>query len=734
MALSGSFLRNLTSRGGESEPANSPSPSSAPFDARERLAMLDAIEEAGLGWFWASDANGHLTYLSASARTRFRSGCPVEGELLTALVESADDDPDSGMRPLAFLLRARSSFADLPVRLREAGPRDVWWALTGKPRHDEEGRFLGYRGSAKDISASYEQQRVSSRLARSDALTGLANRPRMEQRLERALEATRGLGRPCALMMLDLDRFKQVNDTLGHPAGDELLRQVAQRLRRVVPATAEIGRLGGDEFQILLPDQANREALQDLAGRLVQMISQPYGIENARAEIGTSIGIAVAPEDGAEAATLVKCADIALYAAKRGGRGQARFYSRDLVESSADRTALEADLRDALALGQLAMHYQPIVAAGGHEVQAFEALMRWHHPERGPVPPATFIPLAEESDLIQDLGEWGLRQACNDAMQWPEEMRVAVNISAQQFAMRGFADLVSDVLTDTGLAPGRLELEVTEAVFNGDETAREAMFGRLRRLGVALVLDDFGTGRSSLECLRRGPFGRVKIDRQFVSGCSGADSANSAIVAAIIALAHALGLKATAEGVEVLDEMQAVTGLGADQLQGFVFARPMPQADVLARFALGALRYEPSGPRRHRAERHSVFRRIGVIHEDYRYVAVMRNLSRTGAMIEGLLDVPVGTQLVLELGEGQLAVATVRRAQGAMQGVEFETPLVYDSANRLRTRHRVSSHDLAAAGLDGVTDAAAFDEAAEGGRSRPRFVQVDITAGSNRAA
>ncbi|MEO6152572.1 MAG: EAL domain-containing protein [Croceibacterium sp.] len=626
--------------------------------------------------------------------------------------------------------------AILTVRI-DHGDLQLFWALTGKPHFGPDNQYLGYRGSAKDISNVYEQQRDASRLAQYDSLTGLANRHRMLKRLTATLTAYKAAKRSCALVMLDLDRFKQVNDTLGHPAGDDLLKQVSQRLTRIVPAGSEIGRLGGDEFQVILPDLDDRGKLGDLAQRMIQMISQPYSIEGSRAIIGTSVGIAIAPYDGIEPDELIKSADLALYAAKGGGRGQYRFYSNDLKDSAHEQRAIEEDLRDALARGELEMHYQPVVRASDNMVTGFEALMRWNHPDRGAISPSVFIPIAEETSLIVPLGEWALRQACADAAKWPGDLWVAVNVSAQQFTSDTLPMIVTNALASSGLNPRRLELEITESVFMGDAFAVEKMFARLKSIGVKLSLDDFGTGYSSLGYLRKAPFDKIKIDQGFVRGCTEPDNANSAIITAIVSLASALNMVTTAEGVETMDELALVRELGTTNVQGFIFARAVPHDEVLSKLESGDLKYEANGPDKHRSERRTLFRRIGVIHEDHRYEVVLRNLSRTGCMIEGLLDVPLATELVVDFGEGQLAVGVVRRTREATQGLEFETPLISDGADGLCTRHRISPYVLAAHGMPLQSLPAghyALPPREGGSAGRPQFMQVDVQMSSKRAA
>ncbi|APE28506.1 EAL domain-containing protein [Aurantiacibacter gangjinensis] len=709
---------------------------------RERAQMLESFEAADIAWFWATDAENRLSYLSPKALSQFPADSHVLGNPLSKILKTAcDDGQDTETKPMSFLLSAKSSFMEQIVCFADgvASQEDRrWWQLTGRPQFDRNRNFLGYRGMAKDITDVYEEQRRSSRMAEYDALTGLANRHRMGKRLGATLTAYKVEKRSCALVMLDLDRFKQVNDTLGHPAGDELLRQVSQRLQTIVPQNAEIGRLGGDEFQLIIPDMDDRGNLGEIANRIIQMISQPYSIEGSRAIIGTSVGIAIAPYDGVEPDELVKSADLALYAAKGGGRGQFRFYSDDLQNAANDRREIEEDLRDAIAAETLEMHYQPQVDTQTHQVKGFEALMRWEHPEHGFISPGVFIPIAEDSSLIDDLGTWALRQSCKDAAAWPGELPVSVNVSARQFLNEELPEVVEKALKDSGLAPSRLELEITESVFMGDMSMTETMFASLKKLGVKLSLDDFGTGFSSMSYLSKAPFDKIKIDQSFVRGCAGEAKSNLAIVVAIAGLARALDMTIVAEGVEAMDELEIICRQDIDLVQGFIFSRAIPQDQIMAKLDSGEMQYEPVGPAVQRAERRTLFRRIGVVHEDHHYTAMLRDLSRSGARIEGLLDVPVGTGLVLDLGGGQLVVATVKRSQDATQGVEFEVPLVSDGAGGLCTRHRVSPYMLAAAGmplkaLGGGHHLEAIASGAPQSSSRPRFMQVDIGPTSARA-
>ncbi|MFM5955335.1 MAG: putative bifunctional diguanylate cyclase/phosphodiesterase [Novosphingobium sp.] len=657
-------------------------------------------EASGIGWFWASDAEGKIAYISGCIAEQL--GCErrdVIGQPIQSLFILDREEDDRVERTLPLILSARKTFAELNVRAALEG-KELWWSISGRPQFSGDGSFLGYRGNGTDITAQRQSQKDASRLAEYDSLTGLANRHRMGKRLGATLTAYQAAKRSCAILMMDLDRFKAVNDTLGHPAGDELLKQVAQRIQRVViEKGCEIGRLGGDEFQIMIPDVDDRGRLGEIAKTIITMVSQPYQIEGSRCVIGASIGIAIAPYDGINSEELVRSADLALYAAKGGGRGQFRFYSSDLHSEAERRRQIEEDLRDALGNDQMRVAYQPIVDTKTNTVVTLEAFTRWEHPELGDVSPAVFIPIAEEANLIGALGDWVLKRACDEAMQWPGGVRIAVNVSAAQFSNPGFAAVVAQALAHSELPPERLELELTESIFLGDEAATQDMFNQLKMLGVRLALDDFGTGYSSLGYLQHAPFDKIKIDKGFIRGVTQEGNRNAAIIASIVSLAEALKMDTTAEGIEAHDELEAMRKLGVKQIQGYIYASAVSPEDVGEALSSGEWVIEPEGPSKYRPERRTVLRKVGLIHEDHRYEVTMRNLSRSGCLVEGLMDVPLGTAFVVDFGEGQLAVAVVRRSGGNSQGLEFEHQLVDDGAGGLCTRNRVSPYVLAQAGM-----------------------------------
>lgn len=698
----------------------------------ERTAVLGEVEELGVGMFWATDEAGNLSFLSQRAITELGD---ASGELIGQPITRVfnDIEPEAGapaQRSLAFKMKARSRLEEQIVAVPDGRGSSRWWRLNARPLIDAAGTFKGYRGSAVDISSQYAYETQVARQSQVDELTGLANRRKLNERLTAMLAAFRVSQRSCALMMLDLDRFKQVNDTMGHPAGDELLKQVAERLKSIVKDQGEVGRLGGDEFQVLLPDMDDRGTLGELANRIVQSLSQPYQINGRRAIIGTSVGIAVAPYDGLEADELTGAADMALYSAKETRGGTFCFFTSELREAASKTAMLGDRLRDAVDRDELKLAYQPLVDPVTNEVKCFEALLRWHDSEEGDISPSQFIPVAENDDLIIRIGEMALRQACMDALAWPETIKVAVNVSAKQFVRPGYRKAVAAALDASGLPPGRLELEITESVFVGDLETVDAIFRDLKKLGVRLALDDFGTGYSSLGYLKHGHFDKIKIDQSFVRGCTENGDINPAIITAIVALAKALGMETVAEGVEAMDELNLVRERGADLVQGYIYSRPLTQDQVTQQFAEGSAIFRPSGPPRHRAERITIFRKVGLIHEDHYYDVILRNLSKTGARITGLAGVPVGTDVVLDLGHGQLVVSKVVNATENSQGLHFETPLISDGCGGFMTRHRISPYSLAEAGIPlAALGAGAFPLAKwrEANKTVPKFVQLELS-------
>ncbi len=426
-----------------------------------------------------------------------------------------------------------------------------------------------------------ERLRTEARLrtlAFNDTLTGLPNRSRFHDLLELHAHARIGQDLPFAVLIVDLDRFKPVNDMLGHAAGDLLLRKAAERLRSIMAGDNVVARLGGDEFAVLVSDARDPASCGLLAERCIEVLSKSFMLDDQPVYVGASVGIAMAPADGTEPADLLHAADLALYAAKTGGKGTFRKFDPELDARMRERRLLEAGLRQALAEDQFELHYQPLVETSTRQVTSAEALVRWRHPERGLVPPADFIPLAEETGLIVALGAWVLRTACAEAATWPSRLGIAVNLSPVQFRNAGLISTINEALAAAGLEPSRLELEITEGVLLDDEQRTLAILNELRSKGVRISMDDFGTGYSSLNYLRRFPFDKIKVDRSFIRQLP-ADAESAAIVRAIITMGACLGITTTVEGVETSEQYDFTVAEGCQHVQGYLVSRPLPSRD-----------------------------------------------------------------------------------------------------------------------------------------------------------
>lgn len=631
--------------------------------------ILTDYEDTGQGWFWETDRRAQFTYISEPvAQMLGYSTDDLIGRPLTEIFDLGDHSR-SGERTLMFHLAARSSFQEFPVRAALLD-EERWWSISGRPTFDAQNNFIGFRGSGTDLTEKQRTQQWEARLAHYDSLTGLANRFQIFQSLDKILAMPIEGDRCCTLLLLDLDRFKQVNDKLGHPAGDELLKQMAQRLENNAGRVGQIGRIGGDEFAVIIPGQVTKEATVTLAKEVIRSISDPYMIEGQRVVIGTSIGIATSPTDGVTRDALVRNADLALYAAKGAGRCCYYFYAPNLHAEAKERRALEKDLRAAISSGELQLHYQPVVAVATEEITGFEALLRWKHRERGWISPQSFVPLAEDKGLISLIGEWVLKTACHDLARWPEHIRVAVNISQLQFANPHLPDILINTIAQSGIDPARLELEITESVFLNDNGSAAAMFASLKRLGVRLVLDDFGTGYSSLGHIQRVPFDKVKIDQAFVREATQEGSRNGAIIAAITSLASSLDMDTTAEGVETLEELELIRRHGCSHVQGYIYEPALNRQAATERLQSGLVTVAEVGSANKTARPVKVCR-VVLEHAGHRYNATLRNLSSCGALIEGLWNVPPETQFTVHFSEGVSVIATARWCQEDKIGVEF---------------------------------------------------------------
>lgn len=640
-------------------------------EARKALTFVDEFENSGRGWFWETNAEGTLSYVSQQLADDFKcDAADLLGRQFTDLL-SVDTDGDGSFeerKTLGFHLSARFPFSDVVVRA--ASDQDVHWSLSGNPVFDSRGRFLGFRGIGTDLTEQRRSEREIARLARFDSLTGLPNRAMMRQMLEEALRNSAHRHKGCSLFLIDLDRFKNVNDTLGHPVGDALLREVAGRLQTVMGEHGKVGRLGGDEFKAVLPGTVDIGLLESLARTLIDQVSCPYNIEGHRILIGASVGIAIGDPGRSCADSLIRNADLALYAAKSAGRGKHCFYEAAMHSEAADRQALESDLRQALERGELEVLYQPIVRAASEEVSGFESLVRWNHPVRGDISPSKFIPLAEECGLIGKIGQWVLETALTEAANWPDHVRVAVNLSPIQFNAPGIVEAIAETLDGSRVNPIQVELEITEGVFLADGDSTDETFARLKKLGVRLALDDFGTGYSSLGYLKKAPFDKIKIDQSFVRGAASPTNRNSAIIRAIVSLAESLEMETCAEGVETHDDLALIRELGCSHVQGYIFGKPVSSSE--ARDLANRSRVEAEGFQCLREARQRLMRRAIAAIDGRPEEVRLRNISVTGCLVEALRSVAPGTHLAIDIvGVGPVA-GTVRWASRGRFGVQFD--------------------------------------------------------------
>ncbi|HEU0066568.1 MAG TPA: EAL domain-containing protein [Sphingomonas sp.] len=546
--------------------------------------LLRDFEDGGSDWLWETDANRRVV----RANARFVRACGLDPGAIDGMPfvqvlagpawETGAFAP--GLHKLAEKLKARESFRDLRLPVIVDG-EERWWDIAASPRLDASGAFAGFRGVGSDVTEQRASADKINRMARYDTLTGLPNRMMLNETLVRAVAEAEKWGNRCAFMMLDLDRFKAVNDTLGHPIGDRLLQRVGERLGQLMGANEMCGRLGGDEFAVVVRDANDVESVERLARQIIDTLSRPYDIDQHTLHVGASIGMAVGPRDGRTAEMLIRSADLALYRSKDQGGGVFHAYEPRLHAQAEERRLLEMALRTALERGEMHLAYQPVVVAETGALTGFEALLRWTHPELGVISPVKFVALAEEARLIGPIGEWVLRTACEEAARWPSHVRVAVNVSAEQLHGASFVNTVTSALANSGLPADRLELEVTESVFMQGSGAVKVL-ERVLDLGVRLSLDDFGTGYSSLGYLSRTRFSSIKIDRSFVTAAATGVREAVAIIRAVVALARSLGMATTAEGVETETELAMVRDFGCSKVQGYYYGRPLPVGEARA--------------------------------------------------------------------------------------------------------------------------------------------------------
>lgn len=532
-------------------------------------------------WYWEQDAQYRFTMITGGFTEK--SGVAVQGLLgrtrwdyVPGLLES-----DVGRQHLAQM-QAEEPFSNLEYQTVDDHGVARWFCVNGQPVFDDAGVLVGYRGTGSDITERKLTEQRVHHVAQHDVLTGLPNRSLLQDRLGQAISYATRSGRPVWVMLIDLDRFKFVNDSMGHKAGDVLLVTVAARLRSALRDSDTVARLSGDEFVAIMGEHADDPLTPAIVQRVMDAVAQPVMLGNKEFFVTCSIGVAVYPSEGTSSDNLLEHADIAMYRAKKLGRNNFVFYTPAMNEESVERVRIEGALRNALERDEFVLHYQPQVDLGSGEIVGMEALIRWNHPELGMVPPGRFIPIAEETGMIVPIGAWVMRTACAQNKAWQDaglqRLRVAVNLSARQFGASDLLASLESVLNDTGLDPACLEIELTESLFMSDVTPAVELLHRMKALGVNLSIDDFGTGYSSFSYLSRFPIDVLKIDRSFVADITH-DANDAAIVTSIIALAHNLKLAVIAEGVETAAQLDYLRSHGCDEMQGYYFSKPLAAPD-----------------------------------------------------------------------------------------------------------------------------------------------------------
>ena len=544
--------------------------------SEQRFRQLVAMSS---DWYWEQDAD--YRFVGMTGDFKDKSGVAEErfiGRKRADLVPALGPDTEAGRAHLA-VLDAHAPFKNLEYRLVDDQGEERWFCVNGQPTFDDDGAFTGYRGTGSDITARKMAEQRIHHVAQHDVLTGLPNRSLLQDRLGQAVTYADRSGYPVWVMLIDLDRFKFVNDSMGHKAGDVLLMTVAARLRASLRDTDTVARLSGDEFVVILSGHAERTLSTEIVQGLMDSVAQPVMLGAKEFFVTCSVGVVAYPNPGTVADGLIEHADIAMYRAKSLGRNNFQFYTPAMNEESLERVRIESALRSALVRNEFVLHYQPQVDLASGRVVGMEALIRWQHPELGMVPPARFIGVAEDTGLIVPIGAWVMRTACAQNKAWQDaglgRLRVAVNLSARQFGANDLVPGIERVLADTGLAPECLELELTESLFMSDVTPAVELLHRMKSLGIKLSIDDFGTGYSSFSYLSRFPIDVLKIDRSFVNDVT-YDANDAAIVASIIALAHNLRLSVIAEGVETVEQLDYLRHQGCDEMQGYYFSRPLP--------------------------------------------------------------------------------------------------------------------------------------------------------------
>lgn len=639
-------------------------------------SFISDFEDRGLGWFWETGREGELTYISKSISLTLGK---TQRELLglkfaSVLSESREHDKNRQWMTLEFHLSSRTAFTDLPFQ--SSVNENRYWSISGSPVYDQLGNYRGFRGNGLDLSEKRESERTLTQLARCDPLTGLANRLEIHQTLENALLGPDSQPSACSLFLLDLDKFKPVNDTMGHPVGDRYLKIAGQVILDAIGDKGQVGRVGGDEFLVVVPAITDREDLKLMANQVIENLGKPRFIEGKSVAVGASVGIAIyqADTETIDPKTLVRNADLALYAAKKSGGGVCHFYEPAMLREAADEREFEEDLRQALVKGELSLAYQPIVETSDRTLCGFEAMISWNHPSKGHINPEKIIKTAEDINIISQIGDWTVRTACSQLKSWKTDLPVAVKISPDHFAGGTLATCAVGAIAASGIRPEQLELNISKGAFLEENLNNIKTFNQLRISGVRLVFDKFGTGYSALGYLRQFRFDKLRIDQSFVRIAGQDGRMNSAIISSIVTLARALKIETTADGVKTPEELEFVRRLGCSQAQGNIFGKPMRPEEVTALLNSSETRISASYFTKYREKRRKILHRVKLYYRDCWHDAMIKNISRNGAMFEGLENVEEGSRLEIDFCNGRTVQATCIWSSGKQMGVRFEEP------------------------------------------------------------
>jgi diguanylate cyclase (GGDEF)-like protein/PAS domain S-box-containing protein len=534
------------------------------------------LTELSSDWYWEQDENLRFAELSPKAQEKIGI---MSSRLIGKTLQNLAYEPNSmSLTAFQMSMQSRQPYSNIEFSVVDDCGKLRWLSMSGEPLFDKNYVFQGYYGTGRDVTKRKQAEQAVQFLAHHDTLTGLPNRTLLYERLNSALAKASSNGQEMWVLFLDLDRFKLINDSLGHGTGDLVLKKVSERLQTMTREDDMLARLGGDEFVLVLQGSTKSELEIVLLDRIMTTICAPVEVGGEDLSVACSIGIAAYPADGTTADTLIEHADVAMYRAKESGRQTWKFYKSEMNEAAISRLRIENDLRSALDRGEFVLYYQPQIDLRTGTVIGVEALIRWEHPESGLLPPAAFISVAEDIGLIIPIGAWVVKQACLQAMDWQKRgfppIRMAVNLSARQFSQQGLSHVIAQTLQSTGFNPSLLELEITENLMMSNVEDAASILADLRSLGVAISVDDFGTGYSSLYYLKRFPINVLKIDRSFVRDIT-TDRDDAAIVAAIVALAQSLGLKVVAEGVELEEQAAYLIECGCDAAQGYLYSKPV---------------------------------------------------------------------------------------------------------------------------------------------------------------